>query len=158
MTLRSQKEDKLPQFGYLQLKSTSTDAASVASIAQVPVALYDASATPPDLEFTSLETVSINGQPAFRVVATNNSAGFAPIHGELSIVNDLGQRLQLTAGYSKWIKPRESFTLLFKPESGIPEGKYQATLNLHSFENLPPKVLTTEFTLQPAEQKPSPRE
>jgi hypothetical protein len=154
VTMRSQKDSKEPQFGYLQIATVATsdsdsvsEAAHASASARVPLAMYYGAPQTPELEYSDLELDMVNGLPVFRMAVANHGAGFAPIQGELEIVNDAGQRFHLTAGFNRWIAPDESFALLFRPESQISPGSYQTTLTLHTFENQPPKVSTKDITL-----------
>lgn len=147
VTLQAKADAAESQFGYLRL-AAHEDAALPAT--RVPLAVFDGDVSENAVEFAPLEAVSEDGRTDFRVSAKNVSPGFAPVHGELSLMNEFGQRVQLTAGYRRWIRPNDSLDLVFRSENPIPAGAYQATLVLHSFPNVAPRVLTTEFSLLPA--------
>jgi hypothetical protein len=145
--LRFDAGNKQNQFGYIAI--SSQDVTSVTG--QVPVALLTQL---PTEELVQLGEFHLNqlADEQFEITLPikNISAGFVPLAANLEILNEQGDRLELTAGFGRWSEPGTDTKLTFGTKAVFLPGKYQLKFQLLTYPGLPPIVRTQEWNLEAA--------
>ena len=151
--IKTQKGLDKPIFGFLRVTPAGQGAPSAAAT-KIPVALMYGEPTAPKVTFTELALHSSGANRKFVVQAKNEGAGFAPIHGSLTLADERGTTLRMRAGYGKWLLPGETADLIFKPNTAIPDGSYQVKLSLSTSDGQPAIETTTNIRIGPSAESP----
>ncbi len=70
--------------------------------------------------------------PCFRSVIENRGESFMPIDARLTATHESGQRLQVAAGFGKWLMPGEKITIHFRIDQPLANGDYKLTTELRT--------------------------
>lgn len=152
ITMHGKKEFQIPiEYGYIIVKNKSGDR-DFSESGRMPVALHFAEIPTPKLEMESLFWFEDEQASSFRTRVSNRGQYHAVLDAQLTIESESGQRMQIPAGFGRWIMPGQDVALEFRPESQLPPGNYRLTIELQNGPN--PLIKTQQFTISDVAQVP----
>ncbi len=152
ITMHGKKDAQQPiEYGFIVVKNKSADRDFTES-GRLPVALHFAATPEPQLEMETLFWSENEKYGSFRMRVTNRGEFHAVLDAQLTIESETGQRMQIPAGFGRWIMPGQQVELEFRPESLMPPGNYRLTTELQN--GLTPLIKTQQFTVSDISQVP----
>lgn len=151
ITMHGKKDIQQPiEYGFIIVKNKTDDRGFTES-GRMPVALHFAATPDPQLEMDTVRW--FEGEPgSFRTRVSNRGSFHAVLDAQLTIEAETGQRMQIPAGFGRWIMPGQDVELEFRPESILPPGNYRLTTELQNGPN--PLIKTQQFTISDVAQVP----
>ncbi|MCC6509800.1 MAG: hypothetical protein IT423_11870 [Pirellulaceae bacterium] len=138
------------EYGHIVVKN-KTPNRDFSETGRMPIALHFAAAPPPKLELDAQRWVPGERYDAFRARVTNLGQNHATLDAQLTIENETGQRLQVPAGFGRWILPGQELELEFRPDVPLAPGTYRLTTELQNGQN--PIIKTQEFVVTDVAQR-----
>lgn len=152
ITMHGKKDIQQPiEYGYIVVKNKTADRDFTES-GRMPVAMRFAATPEPQLEMDKLYWSEDDKVGCFRTHVTNRGEFHAVLDAQLTIESETGQRMQIPAGFGRWIMPGQQLELEFRPDSPMPPGNYRLTTELQN--GLTPLIKTQQVTVSDVAQVP----
>lgn len=145
--LKSQRDKQDSDFGWIKVNSIDEDGST--EVSRLPVSLLYNEPQTPELEYSDVQLVNEGGKALFQIIVENKGDQFVPIHGDMELAHEQGERMNLAAGFGRWIAPGQRQHLQFIPLQNIAAGKYQITTQIKTFPDEPPLNKTVIVDLTP---------
>ncbi len=107
------------EYGYIIVKNKTADR-EFSESGRMPVALHFAATPDPQLEMETLYWFEGDKYGSFRTRVTNRGQFHAVLDAQLTIDSESGQRIQIPAGFGRWIMPGQEVDLEFRLENILP--------------------------------------
>jgi hypothetical protein len=130
VTLKSQND--LPDatiYGSLHVQCRS-DRKDFNESRDIPLAIALKKSATPELKLSPVQWDATGKYPCFRSTVSNLGNTHHPLDARLSIFDDKGNRIQIPAGFGKWLMPGQTSKLEFRSEHALRPGKYQLKCEL----------------------------
>jgi hypothetical protein len=130
VTLKSQNDANYSTlYGSLHVQCRS-DRKDFSESRNIPLAIALKKSPTPDIRLTPVQWDTTGKYPCFRCTVSNASDTHHPLEARLSIFDEKGNRIQIPAGFGKWLMPGETSKLEFRAENALSPGKYQLICEL----------------------------
>ncbi len=145
ITMHSKKDIQQPiEYGFIIVKNKTGDRGFTES-GRMPVALHFAATPDPQLEMATLYWFESHPFGSFRTRVSNAGQFHTVLDAQLTIESESGKRMQIPAGFGRWIMPGQQVELEFRLESPLPPGNYRLTTELQNGPN--PIIKAQQFTV-----------
>ncbi len=130
VTLKSQNDATYSTlYGSLHVQCRS-DRKDFSESRNIPLAIALKKSPTPELKLTSVQWDTTGKYPCFRSTVSNVGDTHHALEARLSIFDERGNRIQIPAGFGKWLMPGQSSKLEFRSEHALSPGKYQIKCEL----------------------------
>lgn len=124
ITMKSQSASgDSSQFGYLQVLA-KTEKRDFTESKRLPLALVLKRGAPAQVSIAPLQWDNTGEYPGFRTKVENSGTSHFPLEARLSIFDSSGRRINVPAGFGKWVMPGNSAPVLFRMEQPLAPGDY----------------------------------
>ena len=153
ITLKSQSDSLTSTvYGTLLVRSQS-DRKDFDETKILPIAIALKKHSLPELKLSTVQWDTNGKFPCFRGTVSNLGETHYAIDARLSIFDEKGGRIQIPAGFGKWLMPGETSKLEFRVEQGLASGKYQLKCELQHGDK--PLVVEQAFEVTDLENSKS---
>jgi len=130
ITLKSQSNAEEPVlYGLLHVQCRS-DRKDYDETRNLPLALALKKAPLAEVKMSPVQWDATGKYTCFRNTVTNQGSTHLALEARLSIFDERGARVQIPAGFGKWLMPGESAKLEFRMQQPLAPGKYQMKCEL----------------------------
>lgn len=130
ITLKSQSDSEEPTlYGTLSLQCRS-DKKDFEETRKLPLALALKKSPIAEVKMSPVQWDASGKYASFRNSVTNLGSTHLALEARLSIFDERGARIQIPAGFGKWLMPGQSSKLEFRMEQPLSPGKYQLKCEL----------------------------
>ena len=100
----------------------------------LPMAIALKKSPMPDINLSPVQWDATGKYPCFRCTVSNLGSVHHALQARLSIFDEIGNRVQIPAGFGKWLMPGQTSKLEFRSEQALLPGKYQLKCELQRGE------------------------
>ena len=130
VTLKSQNDVTYSTlYGSLHVQCRS-DRKDFSESRNIPLAIALKKSPTPEIKLTPVQWDTTGKYPCFRSTVSNVGDTHHPLEARLSIFDEKGNRIQIPAGFGKWLMPGQTSKLEFRSEHALSPGKYQLKCEL----------------------------
>lgn len=130
------------RYGHLRVAVHSENAAR--AMQDLPLGLLVSTAAEFSLSTGSLSWDTDGNRPGFVLRLQNNGPVHLPLNGRLVFRDVTGQRVEVTAGYGRWLLPGQEGEIRFPLHRPLSAGVYPITVALEAGEGTEPVQITEE--------------
>ena len=135
------------RYGYLRVQVGSEKPK------KLPLALLGRSKVKPVVQVGQMSWDGSGGRPAFVVPVENLGPIHVPLKGRLTVVNELGQKVEIDGGFDRWLLPGERDQVRFSLHRQLPPATYQFRYQIHTSDSENPVSVKQQVVIQPPPSK-----
>lgn len=139
---RPGSEVKEHRYGFLRVSVDSDGDAS--QTRDLPLALLAATSTKPSIDTGSVVWQADGDRPAFVLPVTNRGTVHLPLNGRLTISNGLGQKMEVTGGFNRWLLPGQEGEIRFSMQHALAASTYAVKIEIQTGEGFEPLTISQQ--------------